>query len=100
MRTILRLLAMVIAMLALGSVAAACTPIADRDQQAARAQGEAANSEFIPESKELSECVGLVERPGCGSEGRGGWPMYLAFAVMVGGLAFVGWRIARGVRRT
>jgi hypothetical protein len=94
----IRLMATLLAVLAFGSVAAACTPIADRDQPKARAQGEAANNEFIPESKELSDCVGLVERPGCGSEGRGGWQMFLAFGVMIAGLVFIGWRVARGVR--
>lgn len=93
-----RLLAGLLACLLVLSVAA-CTPIADRDQEAAKEQGQAAANEFLPEDKNLSDCVGLVERPGCGSDARGGWQMVLAFAVMAGGLTFIGWRIVRGLRR-
>jgi hypothetical protein len=97
-RFVSRLLAGLLASLLVMSMAA-CTPIADRDQQAAKEQGEAAGNEFLPEDKNLSDCVGLVERPGCGSDARGGWPMVLAFAVMASGLTFIGWRIVRGLRR-
>lgn len=76
---------------------AACTPIADRDMNATRQQGTE-NNEFLPTNDELTNCVGLAERPGCGSDSKGGWRMTLAFAVMTGGLVFVGWRIVRGVR--
>jgi hypothetical protein len=56
-------------------------------------------NEFIPEDLNLTDCVSALPKPGCGSEARGGWRQGLVFAVVVGGLAFIGWRIAAGVRR-
>lgn len=58
--------------------------------------GIAAN-DFIP-AENIGSCVGTVERPNCGSKSKGGWRMYLTFAVLVSGMAFIGWRIARSVR--
>lgn len=55
--------------------------------------------EFFPESANFSDCVGLVERPGCGAEGRGGWRQALVFVALVAGLALVFWRISIGIRR-
>ena len=55
-------------------------------------------SDFYPEENNLSDCLGLVERPGCGSESRGGWRQTLTFAVLVAGLGIIFWRIAVGVR--
>ena len=56
-------------------------------------------NEFFPESENLTDCLGALERPGCGSEGRGGWRQSVLFAVMVGGLVVVFGRIAYSVRR-
>jgi hypothetical protein len=56
-------------------------------------------SDFYPEDSNLSDCLGLVERPGCGSEARGGWRQSLVFVVLVGGMALIFWRVAVGVRR-
>ena len=53
---------------------------------------------FTPEAQNVTSCVGTLERPGCGSKSKGGWRMYLTFAVLIGGLSFVGWRIVKGVR--
>ncbi len=48
-------------------------------------------------AQELDDCVGFLERPGCGADGtdRG---QLLTLAALVGGTAFVGWRISRAVR--
>ncbi len=54
---------------------------------------------FLPESRDLSDCVGTLERPGCGSESRGGWHQNAVAIVMIAGLLFVFGRIAWGVRR-
>jgi hypothetical protein len=54
---------------------------------------------FIPENRDLGECITAVPKPGCGSEARGDWHQGLALGVMVAGLIIVGWRIVRGVRR-
>jgi len=54
---------------------------------------------FIPENRDLGECITAVPKPGCGSEARGDWHQGLALGVMVAGLVVIGWRIVRGVRR-
>ena len=55
---------------------------------------------FLPENRDLSECVGALQRPGCGSENRGGWHQNLVAIVMVAGLLIVFGRVAWGVRRS
>lgn len=55
------------------------------------------NNQFIPD-KNLSDCVGTLERPNCGSTAKGGRGTYLTFLVLILGLAFIFWRIARGVK--
>ena len=54
-------------------------------------------TEFFPESANLSDCVGLVEKPGCGSGSRGGWHQTLVFIALFGGLGVILWRVARGI---
>ena len=56
------------------------------------------DNEFIPQQRDLTECVSSVERPGCGSKARGGWRQSLVFGVVVAGLVFIGWQIVRSVR--
>lgn len=55
-------------------------------------------NEFLPERENISECIGAVERPNCGSKAKGGWRMYLTFGVLIAGMSFIGWRVVRGVR--
>jgi hypothetical protein len=55
-------------------------------------------SDFIPEDANLSDCVGLVEKPGCGSEARGGWAQVAIFGALAVGLGIIGWRISVGLR--
>lgn len=55
-------------------------------------------TDFYPESENLSDCVGLLEKPGCGSDSRGGWRQNLALGLMAVGLIIVFWRIGRGIR--
>lgn len=57
-----------------------------------------ANNDFIPEGQNLSDCVGTIQRPDCGSKSKGGWRMSLVFAVLISGLGFIGWRVARQIR--
>lgn len=54
---------------------------------------------FLPDERDLTDCVGLVERPGCGNESRGGLHQALVAVAMVGGLLIVFGRIAWSVRR-
>jgi len=53
---------------------------------------------FLPEGN-LSDCVGTVERPNCGSDAKGGRGTYLTLGVLVLGLAFIFWRISIGIRK-
>ena len=45
------------------------------------------------------DCLGLLERPGCGSEDRGGWRQAAVFGVVAFGMGVVFWRVSVGVRR-
>lgn len=54
---------------------------------------------YLPEDQDVTDCVGTVELPNCGSKEKGGWRMYLVMAVLVAGVAFIAWRVARLVRR-
>jgi hypothetical protein len=54
---------------------------------------------FLPENRDLTECIGMLQRPGCGSAARGGWHQNAVAIVMVSGLLIVFGRIAWSVRR-
>jgi hypothetical protein len=56
-------------------------------------------NEFLPENRDLSDCVGALERPGCGSGERGGPLLNLVFVLVMAGMAFIFWRIIIGVRK-
>jgi len=56
-------------------------------------------NDFVPTERDLSECISAVPKPGCGSEARGGWRQTAIFALVVGGLAFIGWRVVAGARK-
>jgi len=55
---------------------------------------------FLPDQRNLTDCVGMLQRPGCGSESRGGWHQNVVAIVMVTGLLIVFGRVAWGVRRS
>ena len=56
------------------------------------------DNQFLPARENVSDCIGTVERPNCGSEAKGGWQMYLAFGFLIAGMSFIGWRVVRSVR--
>jgi len=56
------------------------------------------DNQFLPVRENASDCIGLVERPDCGSESKGGWRLNLTFGVLLAGMSFIGWRVVRGVR--
>jgi hypothetical protein len=58
------------------------------------------DNEFIPDDRDLSECISAVPQPGCGSEGRSGWRQWLILIAILVGLAFIIWRVVRTARRT
>lgn len=55
-------------------------------------------NDFLPQRENVSDCIGAVERPDCGSNAKGGWQMYLTFGVLIAGMSFIGWRVVRSVR--
>jgi hypothetical protein len=58
------------------------------------------DNEFIPEDRDLSECISALPQPGCGSENRSGWRQWLILGAIVVALAFITWRVVRAARRT
>ena len=56
-------------------------------------------NDFIPEEQALSDCISAAPKPGCGSESRSDYHQWLVFIALVGGMAFVGWRVVAGARR-
>lgn len=49
---------------------------------------------FLPENRDVTDCVGTIQRPGCGSAARGGWHQNLVAIAMIGGLFIVFGRVA------
>jgi hypothetical protein len=58
------------------------------------------DNEFVPDDRDLSDCISALPDPGCGSEGRSGWRQWLILTGIVAGLAFIAWRVVRTARRT
>ena len=62
------------------------------------------DNEFLNTKRDISECLGnSVDLPDCGIEpttpgARGGSLQYVTFALMALGIAFIFWRVSRGVR--
>jgi hypothetical protein len=56
-------------------------------------------NEFLPTDRDLSDCVGVLEKPGCGSEQRGGTATTVVFIVMLLAMVLIFTRIAIGVRQ-
>ena len=72
---------------------------AGTDNEITNASGDGTGgNEFMPARENVTECIGAVERPNCGSKSNGGWRMYLTFGVLIAGMSFIGWRVVRGVR--
>ncbi|MDX2380019.1 MAG: hypothetical protein QNM02_09720 [Acidimicrobiia bacterium] len=56
-------------------------------------------NDFFPEQRDVTDCIGVLERPGCGSESRGGWRQVLVFGLIAVGLVVVFTKITIEVRR-
>ena len=65
----------------------------------ATATATVVENEFIPEDRNLSDCISAVPRPGCGSDNRSGWRQWLVLGAIVGGLGVITWRIVVAGRR-
>jgi hypothetical protein len=59
----------------------------------------AADNPYVPADKNLGQCVSSNPQPDCGSKAQGGWHQWLTFAVLMVGMAFIGWRVLRAARR-
>ncbi len=49
--------------------------------------------------RSLSECISAAPKPGCVTSTTTDTNQMITFAVLMTGMAFIGWRIARSVRR-
>jgi hypothetical protein len=56
-------------------------------------------NEFLPENRDLSDCLNSLPKPDCGSDAQGGWHQTLVLLAIVAGLGVIGWRIVVGARR-
>tara|TARA_R110002110_G_scaffold225978_1_gene440148 strand:- start:4344 stop:4655 length:312 start_codon:yes stop_codon:yes gene_type:complete len=56
-------------------------------------------NDFFPEDRDLTSCIGVLERPGCGSEERGGWRQGLILLGVLGGLTIVFGNVIRSARK-
>lgn len=97
MRSRLRLLLLGVVALAVVGLAGCGTPIVRGSSPVI--ETPTTDNEFIPTDQNLSDCVGTLERPNCGSNSKEDAHMYITFAVLMGGMALIGWRIAVAVRR-
>ncbi len=49
--------------------------------------------------RSLAECISAAPKPGCVTSTSTDVNQMITFGVLMSGMAFIGWRIARGVRR-
>jgi hypothetical protein len=56
-------------------------------------------NEFLPSERDLTDCVGVLEKPGCGSQARGGTAITVVFILMLLAMVLIFVRIAIGVRQ-
>ena len=56
-------------------------------------------NDFVPEDRDLSECISALPKPDCGSEDRSGWRQGLVLALVLAAMAGIGARIFLAVRR-
>jgi hypothetical protein len=94
-----RAVAIVVAALALCLVAVGCSSSAAAPATTTIAAAPPATNDFLPTDQNLTDCVGTLELPNCGSEKKSDLRLYLTFAVLMGGMAVIGWRITVGIRR-
>ncbi len=55
-------------------------------------------NDFIPEDRDLSDCLSALPKPGCGSEARGGWGQTAVLVAILLGIGLMAWRISVGIR--
>lgn len=57
-------------------------------------------NEFYPEDRDLSDCLSVLPKPGCGSDARSGWPQLVVFALILLGVGVVVARVMVSSRRS
>lgn len=82
-----------------GDLASAAAPSAVETTLPPNTQPPISSNDFIPDERDLTSCIGVLERPGCGSESRGGWRQTLVFGALFVGLVIVFGNVARGVHK-
>jgi len=96
--TILALIVFVGSSVGGGAALAASTPEPSTTAPPATVPVVTAN-EFLPTDRDLSDCVGVLEKPGCGSQARGGTAITVVFIIMLLAMVLIFARIAVGVRQ-
>jgi hypothetical protein len=91
-------IAMPVAVATMVTVASATARVTVPPTTESSSSGPTATNDLFPEKSDLTDCVGTVERANCGSRARADGHTYLVLLALTLGLAFIGWRIARGVR--
>jgi hypothetical protein len=56
-------------------------------------------NEFLPEDRDIGDCLSSLPQPGCGSDARGGWRQTIVLVAILGGLGVITWRVVAGARR-
>ena len=56
-------------------------------------------NDFYPEDRDLSDCLSVLPRPGCGSAARSGWPQLVVFGLILVGVGAVATRVIVSARR-
>ena len=79
------------------NVAATAPPTTEAPTEATT-EAPIVTNDLLPENNDVTNCVGTVEQANCGSKARADGHTYLVFLALTLGLAFIGWRIARGVK--
>ena len=93
-----RALAIVLAAFALSLLAVGCSSGATPPTTTVSTAPVVTN-DFIPTGQNLSDCVGTLELPNCGSEKKSDLRLDLTFVALMGGMSLIGWRIWVGIRK-
>ncbi len=56
-------------------------------------------NDFYPTDRDLSDCLSVLPRPGCGSAARSGWPQLVVFGLILVGVGAVATRVIVSARR-
>ena len=56
-------------------------------------------NDFIPEERDLSDCISALPKPDCGSDSHGGWRQGVVLALVLGGMIAIAVRVTVAVRR-